>query len=81
MDDIDKMSRISDDENPTQKSVMLRCPSLKPEGYIDVQQHPAVTNLFLLLNPSSHLPYLSNHHNAYMNTLHHIDAILTLFRV
>ena len=74
--DIDTMSRILDNEEPTGPAVQGRCSTLRASQYWPCQHLDEVLELFQLIDPSINRSCNKDHHDAYKRVYACVNALL-----
>ena len=71
MGEIDKMSRMEDDETIDSIRIQRECPSLLPSLKIDMSSNPLIDEIFQICNPSNQIDHEKKHFNAFerINTI------------
>ena len=65
MGEIDKMSRMEDDETIDSIRIQRECPSLLPSLKIDMSSNPLIDEIFQICNPSNQIDHEKEHFNAF----------------
>jgi hypothetical protein len=65
MGEIDKMSRMEDDETIDSIRIQRECPSLLPSLKIDMSSNPLIDEIFQICNPSNQKDHEKEHFNAF----------------
>jgi hypothetical protein len=75
MGEIDKMSRMENDETIDSIRIQRECPSLLPSLKIDMSSNPLIDEIFQICNPSNQKGHEKEHFNAFTHNCYKVNIL------
>ena len=75
MGEIDKMSRMEDDETIDSIRIQRECPSLLPSLKIDMSSNPLIDEIFQICNPSNQKNHEKEHFNVFTHNCYKVNIL------